>query len=196
MHASSPAAPALEAAAEAAAETAAEATVVEELKNEDAKAEPTLRRNEYLTTPTRIRYFTDVALKFLSNASNETLGACAIGLCASTYLVLGRVGLVLIGTVAGVALHATWESSYDGEDDTVDAVQKRRPRRRELGIEVARRLLDWKARKRDGEAGVEGEGVKVEASVARKPLDYTEFRPATAAALTALTDAIIRDYVK
>jgi hypothetical protein len=196
MDASSPAAPAADAAAEAAAEATAEATVVEELKIEEAKAEPTLRRNECSTTSTRIRYFTDAALKFLSTASNETLGACAIGLCASTYLVLGRVGLVLIGTVAGVTLHATWESSYDDEDDTVDALQQRRPRRRELGIEVARRLLDWKARKRDGEAGVEGEGVKVEASVARKPLDYTEFRPATAAALTALTDAIIRDYVK
>src|SRR3954451_11700486 len=44
----------------------------------------------------------DATLRFFATASNETLGACVVGLCASTYLVLGRVGLVLIGAVGGV----------------------------------------------------------------------------------------------
>jgi hypothetical protein len=192
MDAFSPAALAVEATTEA----AADAAVVEGLQIENAKAELSLRQKEISTTSDKIRYFTDLVLTFLSNASNDTLGACAIGLCASTYLVLGRVGLVLIGTVVGVVLHATWEGSHGDEDGTDNALRKRRPRRKELGIEVARRLLDWKARNRDGEAAVEDEGVKVEASVATRPLDYAEFRPATGAALTALTDAIIRDYVK
>ena len=52
---------------------------------------------------------TSYALNFLSNASNETLGACFVGLGATTYLVLGRIGLVLIGVVGGVVLHATWD---------------------------------------------------------------------------------------
>src|SRR5690242_15354889 len=47
----------------------------------------------------------DATLRFFANASNETLGACVVGLCASTYLVLGRFGLVLIGAVGGVVLH-------------------------------------------------------------------------------------------
>jgi hypothetical protein len=192
MDAFSPAAPEVDASVEA----AAEAAVVEDLQIENARAEPTFRQKETSITSNRIYSFTNAALNFLSNASNETLGACTIGLCASTYLVLGRVGLVLIGAVGGIILHATWESSHDDEDGTDNALQKRRPRRKEIGIEVAKRLLDWKARKRGREAGVEGEGVKVEASVATKPLDYSEFRPATGAALTALTDAIVRDYVK
>ena len=182
-------------AVEAAAETATEAAIVEEMQIENAKTELSLQQKDSSTTSNRIRSFTDAALKFLSNASNETLGACAIGLCASTYLILGRVGLVLIGTVGGVVLHATWEGSQD-DDGTDIAPQKRRHRRKELGIDVAKRILDWKARKRDEEGGFESEGVKVEASVATRPLDYSEFRPATGAALTSLTDAIIRDYVK
>ena len=44
------------------------------------------------------------ALEFLSNASNETLGACIVGLAAVTWLVLERVGLVLIGERVGLVL--------------------------------------------------------------------------------------------
>lgn len=144
----------------------------------------------------KLRSFTDTALKFLSNASNETLGACAFGLCASTYLVLGRVGLVLIGAAAGVVIHATWESSSDDGNGTQSGARKSTTRRKELGIEVAKRVLDWKDSIKGSEVGAENEDVKVEASLATRPLDYSELKPATGAALTALTDAIIRDYVK
>lgn len=143
-----------------------------------------------------IRTLTNTALKFLSNASNETLGACAIGLCASTYLVLGRAGLVLIGTVGGIVLHATWEASNDNGDDPQKGLQKSAVRRKELGIEIAKRLLDWKDRSKDVEQRRQDEEIKVEASIATTTFDYSEFQPATAAALTTLTDAIIRDYVK
>ncbi len=44
-----------------------------------------------------IQEITNRVLQFLSTASNETLGACVVGLCASTYLVLGRAGLLLLG---------------------------------------------------------------------------------------------------
>ncbi len=158
--------------------------------------EHTPQQNGISNASDKIRSFTDAALRFLSNASNETLGACAIGLCASTYLVLGRVGLVLIGTAVGVVLHATWESSSDNGNSPQTGLQKSASRRKELGIEVAKRLLDWKDTRRGLEKGAEDEDVKVEASVATKPLDYSEFKPATGAALSAFTDAILRDYVK
>lgn len=133
-------------------------------------------------------------LNFLSTASNETLGACVVGLGAVTYLVLGRVGLVLIGAVGGVVLHATWEqqntqSAWDGA-----AEQKRR---KELGLDIVQRLLDVQ-RKRQMGAGAEGD-VKEEMELAlssQKELNFDDFRPATGAALTELVDAVIGDYVK
>ncbi|KPI40028.1 uncharacterized protein AB675_11274 [Cyphellophora attinorum] len=161
-------------------------------------AQPTspARTTSTTTTPTtseRLRTFQDSALHFLSNASNETLGACAVGLAASTYLVLGRLGLVLIGAVGGIVLHATWEgqigSGADGE-----AQEKQQRRRRELGIEVTKRALDWRdAKKKDRQA---------ETSEADDALDltstdvYADFQPETRAALNDFTDAVIRDYVK
>jgi hypothetical protein len=150
-----------------------------------------------LSTPSdKLRGITNAALNFLSNASNETLGACAIGLCASTYLVLGRVGLVLIGAVGGIVLHATWEGSNGDGHDRDTTFNNTARRRKELGIEVARRVLDWKDRRNGALAEAEVADEKIEASVATKALDYSDFQPATGEALTILTDAIIRDYVK
>ena len=171
---------------------AVETAATEDLEVPKPNTEPA-SKNE---TSKTVRNLTDALLSFLSSASNETLGACAIGLCASTYLVLGRVGLVLTGTVTGVVLHATWEGSNDEADGTQNGQRKSTTKKKELGVEVAKRLLDWKDRTRGLENGAEDEDVKVEGSLAKEPLDYSEFKPATAAALTALTDAIIRDYVK
>ncbi|KAJ4541560.1 hypothetical protein HRR78_007444 [Exophiala dermatitidis] len=131
----------------------------------------------------------DATLRFFANASNETLGACAAGLCASTYLVLGRVGLVLIGAVGGVVLHATWESQYSGESDTAETHGNRR--RKELGLEVAHRVLGWREKSRKEE---ENEN-RLKADAAPKALDFSDFEPETRKALTSLTDAVIRDYV-
>ncbi|OCT53662.1 PX domain-containing protein [Cladophialophora carrionii] len=128
----------------------------------------------------------DATLKFLANASNETLGACAVGLCASTYLVLGRVGLVLIGAVGGVVLHATWESHYGGRSEEEKAELDRR--RKELGVEVARRVLDWRERRAPGDDESDSNESKV--------LDYSDFEPETRASLTNFTDAVMRDYVR
>lgn len=175
---------------------AVETTVTEDLEIPNPSTEPTSKQSETSNTSKTVRSLTDALLNFLASASNETLGACAVALCASTYLVLGRVGLVLIGTVIGVVLQATWEGSNDEADGTHNGQQKSTSKRKEVGIEVAKRLLDWKDRARGLENGIEDEDIKVEASLATKPLDYSEFKPATAAALTAFTDAIIRDYVK
>lgn len=129
----------------------------------------------------------DTAIHFLSHASNEALGACLVGLSASTYLILGRVGLVVIGVAGGIVLHATWEG-IRGDDRDEATKQQERERRREAGIEVARRVLGLRTRG-------EGEGEAAETVLSRRGLDYSSFGPETETALNAFTDAAIKDYV-
>ena len=142
-----------------------------------------------------IKALTDRTLDFLATANNETLGACLVGLGAGTYLVLGRVGLILIGVVGGVVLHATWEGQTRSDGD--DKAQSQAEKKRERGIDVAHRILDWRdTRTRDKGNSGEGESDLDVKLYLGKQLDYSDFRPKTAAALTELTDAVIRDYVK
>ena len=140
------------------------------------------------------RDLTTGALDFLSNASNETLGACIIGLGAVTWLVLGRVGLVLIGIVGGVILHATWEGNIEGdENDEARALEARKGR--EKGLDIAARILDWKDR-RGGSRELDGVRITPAAVHLEKELDFAGFPPETKNALSNLVDSIIRDYVK
>ncbi|KAK5096067.1 hypothetical protein LTR70_001477 [Exophiala xenobiotica] len=144
------------------------------------------------TIPDRLRSITDATLRFLGDASNETLGACAVGLAASTYLVLGRLGLVLIGAFGGVVLGATWDQTQSlGDSDTSHPAQ----RKKELGAEIVKRNLDWRNKKREEDGHPQPED-KVEASASTKQLDFSRYPPDTAAALTAFSDAVIKDYVK
>lgn len=121
------------------------------------------------------------ALKFLSTASTETIGGIAVGLAACTYLILGRVGLVLIGALGGVVLHATWE----GQSSTAGSIQDAR---RETGLEIVKRILDLREARRAYEVDEDDKDV-TESS-------FDGFQPETAAALNNLVDAVIRDYVK
>lgn len=143
------------------------------------------------------RVLADRVLHFLSTATNETLGACLVGLGAGTYLILGRVGLILIGVVGGVVLHATWEGHAhanrgDGKGQALES------RRREAGIDVAHRILDWREKEAKGKDAQPDEAdtdLSVKLYSGQK-VDFSDFRPETAAALTELTEAVIRDYVK
>ncbi|KAF2157862.1 hypothetical protein K461DRAFT_274094 [Myriangium duriaei CBS 260.36] len=150
---------------------------------------------------TAIQQWIDKALNFVSHASNETLGACFVGLGASTYLILGRVGLVLIGVVGGVALHATWEGQLLGHGPGSDGAEKEAKKRRELGLEVVQRVWQWRERQQQiGAQNSDEDGdtkEDVEVKLFRgKPLDFSDFRPETAEALDTFTNAVIRDYVK
>ncbi|KAF2670955.1 hypothetical protein BT63DRAFT_423221 [Microthyrium microscopicum] len=137
--------------------------------------------------------FTDQALQFLSTASNETIGACLVGLGATTYFVLGRVGLVLMGVVGGVVLHATWEGHESGAANAENKAREER-RRREIGLDIVKRTLTW-GQHHDQEAEEIERLDRVEV-VKGKKLDYSEFRAETRMALDEFTDAAIRDYVK
>lgn len=135
-----------------------------------------------------LQSFTDKALNFLSTASNETLGACLVGLCATTYMVLGRVGLVIIGVAGGVVLQATWDGTRSGRGDHAARLAEAE-RRREAGVDVVKRVLEWRSSSR---AESHAEDSRIYASQA---LDYSSFEPETAAALDAFTTAVIKDYV-
>lgn len=144
--------------------------------------------------PPTIASLAQNVLAFLSTASNEQLGMVMGGLALATYLVLGRLGLLLIGTVTGVVLHAYWEESLHERESQLDLEQSRR-RRKELALEVASRLLEWPSRKDDSaEADEEGE-TEDAGEPAGAGAEFSNLPPATAAALSTLTDAVIRDYV-
>ncbi|KAK5278106.1 hypothetical protein LTR16_008990, partial [Cryomyces antarcticus] len=103
-----------------------------------------------------VQALTDRALQFLSTASNETLAACFLGLSATTYFIFGRLGLVLIGIVSGVVLHAAWEEGiHGGGDEQIQAEVVQR--RKELGIDIVHRVLDRRISKVGKEADDESE---------------------------------------
>ena len=139
---------------------------------------------------------TNSILRYLSTASNESLAACAVGLASITYILLGRVGLVIIGICGGVVLHATWEENVRNDTtDLSDASEARR--RKEASLNVAERVLNWRNKKQWHNIQDRSEVQNIDSEIsAQKELDFSGFQPATAAALGALTDAVIRDYVK
>ncbi|KAH0536246.1 hypothetical protein FGG08_006868 [Glutinoglossum americanum] len=150
-------------------------------------------QEELDSTSASAQDLTSRLLDFLSNASNETLGACLVGLGATTYFIFGRIGLVIIGIVVGVVLHATWEG-HGGESGGEAVKSREARRRREVALDVVERILDWRDKKQDDRSTTEE---KVELKVgAAKLVDFSGFAPETAAALNDLTDAVIRDYVK
>lgn len=143
-----------------------------------------------------LRECLDAALDLLSNSNNERLLGIFALLFVGTYLILGRIGLLLIGAALGVILHASWEGPADhqkGHDEL--SVPKRR---RELALEVSKRLLDWPLRTTSlaSEDTNDGSLVAAPESLSSSDLEYSTFQPATASALRLLTDAVLKDYVK
>ncbi|KAF2124189.1 hypothetical protein P153DRAFT_426644 [Dothidotthia symphoricarpi CBS 119687] len=148
------------------------------------------------TSSLDLKALTDRVLTFLATSTNETLAACLAGLGACTYLILGRVGLVLMGIVGGVVLHATWEGSAQGGNAGAEG-KGAGARRHELGVDVAHRVLDWRDTRSGGNEKREHDQSELSMKLySGKNLDFSGFQPETAAALTELTDAVIRDYVK
>ncbi|KAF1985383.1 hypothetical protein K402DRAFT_394726 [Aulographum hederae CBS 113979] len=137
---------------------------------------------------------TNHTLQFLSTASNESLGACLVGLGATTYFVLGRVGLVIIGVVGGVALHANW--SWDGSERADKRAEEKR--QKEAGVDIVQRVLKWRTQAQEGKQEEDDEEPGNFAALlsSEDRADFVGFQPETTSALHELTDAVIRDYVK
>ncbi|KAK2750207.1 hypothetical protein FQN55_002352 [Onygenales sp. PD_40] len=132
----------------------------------------------------------DQCLQFLSSANYPTLFALGGAALGVIYLFLGRLSLILFGVISGVLLHASWEElNHAGNESLKSDVSQRR---RELGIEVANRLMNWRETKSTDTLvdDLTSTGIVSHGS------EFSDFRPATAAALRTLTDAVIRDYVR
>jgi hypothetical protein len=152
------------------------------IENSNGTIEP--KKSTHSSTIAGTEDVTTKALRFLSTASNEMLAGIGVGLSACTYLILGRVGLILIGAIGGVVLHATWEGQSALTGVAEDA-------RREKGMEIVKRLLDW----REAEAQKDSEEDSDDSFVIAGR-GFEGFRPETAAALSELVEATLRDYVK
>lgn len=140
--------------------------------------------------------FVHHVLHFLSTASNEKLGACALALGLITYLVLGKFGLFLIGMVVGTVLHATWEGyTGNGRDGRFsDRVNKKR---KEEALDVVARVLNWRDSKGVSDEGdIHGNTNGDSLQVSERLEDFSDFGPATRTAMARLVDAVICDYVQ
>ncbi|KAJ0418122.1 PXA domain-containing protein [Aspergillus carlsbadensis] len=132
----------------------------------------------------------DLALQFLSTCSNEMLLFVLALLMGATYILLGRLGLIIIGIALGVALHASWDSSRD------HLLDPRSSSRKQLSLQVTHRLLDWQDKKgaeHDRYSG-EDEG-HIPGEISDLGFDPSSYGPATASALQSLVDAVIGGYV-
>ena len=149
-----------------------------DLKHGDAPAAPKETAPIPSKPPptTNLEDLTTRALRFLSTATPETIGGIAVGLAACTYLVLGKVGLVLIGVLGGIVLHATWEGRSPPAGSNEDV-------RREKGLDIVKRLLDLR------------ETRTIEEDEQEKEIlgnSFEGFQPETGAALNELVEAVIR----
>lgn len=126
-------------------------------------------------------------LQYLAHASTEQICAIAVGLAGCTYLVLGRVGLVLIGAFGGIILHASWES-HSAVADIQATHQKQK------GLHVLQKVLDWREKNPANSYEVDDNDDTDELAV--PGANFDDFRPATAEALRELVEATIRDYVE
>jgi hypothetical protein len=161
------------------------------VNNEASKAKDNIRAQA------KAQDLTSQVLGFLSTANNDTLVALLVGLGAMTYFVLGRIGLILMGIVIGLVLHATWEEAVNSQGFTHDTIKEIGKTRKQQGFTLLERVLDW----REGKKGDDGIGDgdmlgKSSSMIASAELDFSDFPPSTAAALNDLAQAIIRDYVE
>ncbi|EHA25087.1 hypothetical protein ASPNIDRAFT_211733 [Aspergillus niger ATCC 1015] len=147
------------------------------------------------SNPVRSKGAIDSTLQFLSTSNGETLLGVFACLVGATLLLFGRLGLLLIGIASGIILHAQWEAA--DEDPTQPLSNSRHRRRKELALDIARRLLDWpKSTDSAADAGQDDIGqVFLFGDTSSADLEYSTLGPKTAAALRSITDAIMRDYV-
>lgn len=127
---------------------------------------------------------------FVAHADGTTLISISAGVVAVSYVLLGRLALLLVGAIGGVILHIWWEGQDNGTSGDNEETAKRK--RHELSLEVANRLTALYAD--NGSKQEEDEGA-LNRSGESSP-DYSRMGPATEAALTALTDSVIADYVR
>ncbi|KAL4903742.1 hypothetical protein BDW74DRAFT_38968 [Aspergillus multicolor] len=139
---------------------------------------------------TQLNKLVNSALQFLSTCRNGTLLLVLACLMAATYIILGRLGLLLIGTTLGVALHASWDGGSSNHFSDSQNLG-----RKQLSLSIVQKLLDWEKPKyiESGENRYDDEGTTKEG--APNTVNISSLGPVTATALHSIIDAAIRDYV-
>ncbi|EAQ92311.1 hypothetical protein CHGG_00546 [Chaetomium globosum CBS 148.51] len=120
---------------------------------------------------------------FLATATPGTLGGVAVGLAATTYLVLGRLGLVLIGAFGGIVSFIQWEQR---NADVVRALKG------ESGMDVLTRILASKKALEDATP----EELNTDDAESALVRSFEDLQPETREALNELVDAVVDNYVK
>lgn len=127
---------------------------------------------------------------FVAHADRTTLISISAGVVAVSYVLFGRLALLLVGAIGGVILYIWWEGQDNVTNGDNEGAAKRK--RHELSLEVANRLTalyaDNGSKQDDDEDTLNRPG--------ESSLDYSRMGPATEAALTALTNSVIADYVR
>lgn len=164
----------------------------ERMKIDAEDVELTIKNSSFFNLQESINHI----LHFLSTASGETLGACLVGLGAITYLVLGRVGLILIGVVGGIILHATWEDHAQSQaNDEIKTSEARI--KQERGLAIIERILDWRDRNKDSkDNNSDNTSVRDAETAITSQLEFLDSQSAVKVTLAQLIDAVIRDHIR
>ncbi|KAL2264688.1 hypothetical protein VTJ83DRAFT_7198 [Remersonia thermophila] len=169
-------------------EEKAPAETPEKLNKEDAPQPSPTKPSTSPAAPSEESLATKV-LGFLATATPGTLSGVAVGLAATTYLVLGRLGLVLIGAFGGIVGFIQWEQR---NAEVVRVV------RGERGIDLLQRLLAARgpsdlAPPKSASADEHADAEAEEAALLRA---FEELPPESREAMTQLVDAVIDSYVR
>ncbi|KAK4230216.1 PXA domain-containing protein [Podospora fimiseda] len=141
--------------------------------DEPLPSPPTAKDDEDLTTK---------VFKFLATATPGTLGGVAVGLAATTYLVLGNLGLVVIGAFGGIVTFIQWEQRNPEVARVVHG---------ERGVDLLARLLEARSNSKvkEDEKKEDEEGALIIRA-------FDDLQPETREALNELVDAVVDNYVK
>ena len=130
---------------------------------------------EPLLAPAPAQDTSTQVLQFFADAPDGVLGVCAIGAASVIYAIFGQVGLLAIGVVSGVLLHAYFVGVH-GE--------------KEPGVGQIGKALEGKGAQKI-KSMVDVEDVEVDTP----EVEFKDFRPETGAALDEIVARTIKDYV-
>ena len=123
-------------------------------------------------------------LRVFASASRGTLVAWFVALAALLYVLLGGIGLLFIGAIAGAFAYDALEVQAKNRAGSLSP----------SGPEFAGALLNWPNKKPfEGKASEQGESSSVITPVKQHVPDH---RPETKEALTALQNALFENYVR
>ena len=142
--------------------------------------------------PDQPKYIVNCLLLFLSTASTETAAASLLGLAVLTYFILGRLGLLLIGIVVGVILHASWEIR-DGSSSAYLKVKKRKQLKR-TGLQILDATLQWRTEVNE----TQRQTLEEEQSNHKSSYDENNLvsLPKTSDAIKQFKSALLRNYIE